>query len=346
MLAKEMVRLDLPHILTPLPGPRATQVIERDIQVLSPSYTRCYPLVAARGEGAMIEDVDGNRFLDFNAGIAVASTGHCHPKVVEAIERQSKRLIHMSGTDFYYENMVQLAEKLASHRARRRSASRVLRQLGRGGHRSRDEAGSLSHRPRQVHRLHGSIPWPDAGRAFAHRQQGGPAQRLWAAGAGRVSRALSRSLSPARWHDGRGVRGRAASRFIEDELFRTIVPAEEVAGIVVEPIQGEGGYLIPPKAFLARTAASGRPPRHPADLRRSPMRHGTDRQDVGGRAFWRRARHLHHRQRHRQRTAVERHDCARGDDGLAARRACVHFWRESGGGGRRRWRPSNCWKAN
>src|SRR5580698_620373 len=114
MPTKEMVRLDLPHILTPLPGPRATQVIARDAQVLSPSYTRCYPLVAARGEGAMIEDVDGNRFLDFNAGIAVASTGHCHPKVVAAIEQQSKRLIHMSGTDFYYENMVQLGEKLAS----------------------------------------------------------------------------------------------------------------------------------------------------------------------------------------------------------------------------------------
>ena len=114
MLTKEMVRLDLPHILTALPGPRATELIRRDSEVLSPSYTRCYPLVAARGEGAMIEDVDGNRFLDFNAGIAVASTGHCHPKVVEAIEEQSKRLIHMSGTDFYYENMVQLAEKLAA----------------------------------------------------------------------------------------------------------------------------------------------------------------------------------------------------------------------------------------
>src|SRR5580698_10860029 len=109
-----MVRLDLPHLLTALPGPRAIGLIERDSQVLSPSYTRCYPLVAARGEGAIIEDVDGNRFLDFNAGIAVASTGHCHPIVVAAIEQQANRLIHMSGTDFYYENMVQLAEKLAS----------------------------------------------------------------------------------------------------------------------------------------------------------------------------------------------------------------------------------------
>jgi 4-aminobutyrate aminotransferase len=109
MPTKEMVRLDLPHLLTTLPGPRATAVIKRDGEVLSPSYTRCYPLVASRGEGAIIEDVDGNRFLDFNAGIAVASTGHCHPKVVAAIELQSNRLIHMSGTDFYYENMVQLA---------------------------------------------------------------------------------------------------------------------------------------------------------------------------------------------------------------------------------------------
>src|ERR1700722_6610859 len=113
MLAQE-IRLDLPHLVTALPGPRATEVIERDARVLSPSYTRCYPLVAARGEGAIVEDVDGNRFLDFNAGIAVASTGHCHPKAGEAIEEQSTRLIHMSGTDFYYENMVQLGEKLAA----------------------------------------------------------------------------------------------------------------------------------------------------------------------------------------------------------------------------------------
>src|SRR5271155_571919 len=114
MPAQESIRPDFPHLITPLPGPKAQAIVERDAAVLSPSYTRCYPLVAARGQGAMVEDVDGNRFLDFNAGIAVASTGHCHPKVVEAIEEQSKRLIHMSGTDFYYENMVQLGEKLAS----------------------------------------------------------------------------------------------------------------------------------------------------------------------------------------------------------------------------------------
>src|SRR5579872_2689472 len=113
MLHTEAVRRDLPHLLTPLPGPRAQAIIQRDSQVLSPSYTRSYPLVAERGEGAIVEDVDGNRFLDFNAGIAVVAAGHCHPAIVSAIRQQAERLIHMSGTDFYYENMVQLAEKLA-----------------------------------------------------------------------------------------------------------------------------------------------------------------------------------------------------------------------------------------
>src|SRR5438105_1448024 len=107
-------RPDLPQIHGPLPGPLARQVIERDRKVLSPSYTRSYPLVVSRGEGAIVEDVDGNRFLDFNAGIAVVATGHCHPHVVRAIEEQAARLIHMSGTDFYYENMVELGEKLAA----------------------------------------------------------------------------------------------------------------------------------------------------------------------------------------------------------------------------------------
>src|SRR5579862_9587655 len=104
----------LPKIITKLPGPNAVKIIKSDNRYISPSYTRSYPFVAKSGSGAIIEDVDGNRFLDFNAGIAVCATGHCHPKVVAAIEAQSARLIHMSGTDFYYENMVELAEKLAA----------------------------------------------------------------------------------------------------------------------------------------------------------------------------------------------------------------------------------------
>src|SRR5262249_47890700 len=108
----EQTHPQLPLLNGPIPGPRAQRLMERDAQVVSPSYTRGYPLVVERGEGAMIEDVDGNRFLDFNAGIAVVATGHCHPRVVDAIQKQAARLIHMSGTDFYYEELVALAEKL------------------------------------------------------------------------------------------------------------------------------------------------------------------------------------------------------------------------------------------
>src|SRR6202046_1034600 len=104
----------LPHLVTALPGPKAKEIVERDHNVVLPSYTRDYPLVAKTGRGAMVEDVDGNLFLDFAAGIAVVSTGHCHPQVVAAIQKQAGELIHMSCTDFYYQGMVDLAEKLAS----------------------------------------------------------------------------------------------------------------------------------------------------------------------------------------------------------------------------------------
>src|SRR4030088_3702939 len=101
-----------------LPGPKAKQVPEHDTKFMSPSFTRDYPLVAKRGHGAIVEDVDGNSFLDFAAGIAVCSTGHCHPKVVAAIQKQAAELIHKSSTDFYYENMPQLAERPGPRGAR------------------------------------------------------------------------------------------------------------------------------------------------------------------------------------------------------------------------------------
>jgi 4-aminobutyrate aminotransferase len=259
-LAKQMVRLDLPHILTPLPGPRATEVIRRDTQVLSPSYTRCYPLVAERGEGAMIEDVDGNRFLDLNAGIAVASTGHCHPKVVAAIAEQSKHLIHMSGTDFYYENMVQLAEKLAAIAP---GGGRHRVYFGNSGTEATEAAMKLA-------RYHTGR---DKFIAFTGAFHGRTLGALSLTGSKVVQRKGFGPLVPGVYHahfpdpyrrpEGITADDYAMScvRFIEDELFRTIVAAEEVAGIVVEPIQGEGGYLIPPKIFLH-------------ELRRLADRHG------------------------------------------------------------------------
>src|SRR5438445_10304642 len=103
----------VPSVLTDLPGPRALELLERDHRYTSPSYTRAYPLVCARGSGAVIEDVDGNLFLDFTAGIAVTSTGHCPPQVVSAIQDQAHKLLHMSGTDFYYQPQIDLAQRLA-----------------------------------------------------------------------------------------------------------------------------------------------------------------------------------------------------------------------------------------
>src|SRR3954463_8841245 len=105
--------MDAPHIKTALPGPNAKAIIDRDREFVSPSYTRDYPFVIARGQGAVVEDVDGNLFLDCAAGIAVNSTGVSHPEVVKAISEQAQRFIHMSGTDFYYEPQVRLAETLA-----------------------------------------------------------------------------------------------------------------------------------------------------------------------------------------------------------------------------------------
>src|SRR5271170_1782853 len=104
----------LPHLITELPGPKAKKLVERDHHVVSPSYTRDYPLVAKFGRGATIEDVDGNTFRDFAAGIAVVSTGHCHPEVVAAIQQQAAELIHISGTDFYDEHLTDLAEQLSA----------------------------------------------------------------------------------------------------------------------------------------------------------------------------------------------------------------------------------------
>ena len=115
----------VPHLKTPLPGPQAQALLERDEQFMSPSYTRIYPLVCARGSGAVIEDVDGNLFLDFTAGIAVNATGHCHPQVVGAIQDQAGRLLHMSGTDFYYQPQIDLAQRLAES-APGESAKRVF----------------------------------------------------------------------------------------------------------------------------------------------------------------------------------------------------------------------------
>jgi 4-aminobutyrate aminotransferase len=247
------IRLDLPNIITPLPGPRAQKLIARDQKVLSPSYTRCYPLVVDSAEGAVVEDVDGNRFLDFNAGIAVASTGHCHPEVVSAIRKQSARLIHMSGTDFYYENMVDLAEKLAAI-APGGVARRVY--FGNSGTEAVEAAMKLA-------RYH-------TGREKFIAFYGGFHGRTMGALSLTASKVVQRksfgalvpgvhhAFYPNSYHRPAGVspadHAVASVRFIEEQLFRTVLPPEEVAAIVLEPIQGEGGYVIPHQAFFDELA--------------------------------------------------------------------------------------------
>jgi 4-aminobutyrate aminotransferase len=249
MTITDVVRKDLPHLITSLPGPKATDIIQRDGAVTSPSYTRCYPLVAARGEGAMIEDVDGNRFLDFTAGIAVVSTGHCHPKIVEAIQRQAAELIHMSGTDFYYPNMVDLAEKLAML-APGDMPRRVY--FGNSGTEAIEAAIKLARyhtgRGRFIAffgSFHGRTMGSLGLTASKTTQQRGffPVMQ----GTHHIPYANCYRCAYGKTPDSCAVE---CVKVIEDQLFRHTVPPEEVAAIFVEPVQGEGGYVVPPKKFF------------------------------------------------------------------------------------------------
>ena len=240
---------NLPHLMTSLPGPNAKRVIEADARAVSPSYTRDYPLVAKRGRGAMIEDVDGNVFLDFAAGIAVVATGHCHPEVVAAIQRQAAELIHMSGTDFYYPSMVELAEKLGSI-APGSEPKRVY--FGNSGAEAVEAAIKLVkyHTKRdKLVAFHG---------AFHGRTMGAlsltASRAIQRKGFGTLLSGVFHMPYPDTYRGTYGIRPEHASEdclsYLENELFRRRVDPEEVAGIFVEPIQGEGGYIIAPSEFL------------------------------------------------------------------------------------------------
>jgi 4-aminobutyrate aminotransferase len=239
----------LPHLVTALPGPKAKQLVERDRAVVSPSYTRDYPLVAKTGRGAMIEDVDGNIFLDFAAGIAVVATGHCHPEVVAAIQRQAAELIHMSGTDFYYPNLVELAEKLATI-APGKEPKRVY--FGNSGAEAIEAAIKLVkyHTKRdKLIAFHG---------AFHGRTMGAlsltASRSIQRKGFGTLLSGVFHMPFPDTYRGTYGIRPEFASAdclsYLENELFRRRVDPEEVAGIFIEPIQGEGGYLPAPADFL------------------------------------------------------------------------------------------------
>ncbi len=236
----------VPHIHTALPGPKGQELLERDARYVSPSYTRIYPLVVERGSGAVIEDVDGNRFLDFTAGIAVASTGHCHPHVSAAIVDQAHKLLHMSGTDFYYQPQIDLAQRLAES-GPGTSAKRVF--FTNSGAEALEAALKLA-------RWH-------TGRSRAIAFYGAFHGRTYGAmslsGSKLVHRRGFAPLVPDIHHVPypRGCHGCdngnadcECIRQIEETVLRRIAPPDEVAAIFVEPIQGEGGYYVPPAGFL------------------------------------------------------------------------------------------------
>jgi 4-aminobutyrate aminotransferase len=240
-----------PRLKGPLPGPNAQAIVAGDERYVSPSYTRSYPLVAKSGRGVRVEDVDGNEFLDFAAGIATVSTGHCHPEVVAAIQQQAAELIHISGTDFYYPQMVEISERLSAiapmpgpHRfyfgnsgaeaiecalklARYHTGRQQVIAFFGGFHGRTMGALSLTaSKPQQRRRFSPLVPGVTHVRyPYAYRGcSGGPQEE--------ESFALG------------------CARYIEEKLFKTTVPAEEVAAIFVEPIQGEGGYVVAPDIFM------------------------------------------------------------------------------------------------
>ncbi len=240
-----------PKLKAIIPGKIAQKIVADDDRLISPSYTRSYPLVVKRARGLRVEDVDGNEFLDFAAGIAVNSTGHCHPEVVKAIQEQAGEFLHMSGTDFYYEHMVQLAERLSAvapmagpHKfyygnsgaeavecamklARYHTGRQnIISFFGAFHGRTMGALSLTGSKPQQKRRFAPFVPGVHHVRyPYAYRGCSGGPQEEEAFALG-------------------------CARYIEEKLFKTILPPEEVAAIILEPIQGEGGYVVGPDNFL------------------------------------------------------------------------------------------------
>jgi 4-aminobutyrate aminotransferase len=237
-----------PEIRTNLPGPKAAKLIEVDLAFVSPSYTRSYPLVAQSGKGVWIKDPDENTFLDFTSGIAVCATGHCHPQVVKAIKAQAGRLLHMSGTDFYYTPQIMLSKELARLAPGERKKKVYF---GNSGAEAVEAAFKLArwHTRRELNL------------AFFGAFHGRTMGALSLTASKSIQKKHYNPLVPGITHIPFAYCYRcpqhmtyptceiACVNWLEETLFRTTVPPEEVAAIFVEPIQGEGGYIVPPPEF-------------------------------------------------------------------------------------------------
>src|SRR5215218_2880436 len=226
----------VPHIVTELPGPKARAHVEFDHAWTSPSLPRAYPIVPVRGQGCAIEDIDGNVFLDFAAGIAVNSTGHSHPEVVAAIQAQAADLIHMSASDFYLPIYAQAAAELARI-APFSGPARTF--IGNSGAEAVEAGLKLA-------------------RYHTRRQN---VIAFLGAFHGRTMGAVSLTASKAKYHAHFGPLlpgvyhvpfGNQGLDEIEQRIFKRLMPADEFAAVIVEPIQGEGGYVVPEDDFLPR----------------------------------------------------------------------------------------------
>ena len=239
--------LDAPHIITELPGPKSRAIIARDEAVASPSLTRAYPLVADSGSGYVVTDVDGNRFLDFAAGIAVASTGHSHPKVVSAIKEQADRLIHIAATDFYEPRYVEFMERVASVAPFKEKARVFLTNSG-----TEAIEGAI-----KLARYHTGRPGLIAFEGAFHGRTMGAlsltnSKVKQRAGFGPLIPMVHHAPYPRvrAWREGTGGDGSAELEVLQRAIFSRIIAPRDVAAIVVEPIQGEGGYFPAPVHFL------------------------------------------------------------------------------------------------
>ena len=243
-----------PSLRTTLPGPNAAAIIARDRARVSPSYTRDYPFVMAKGEGAVVEDVDGNVFLDCAAGIAVTGTGHSHPDVVKAIVGQVHKYLHMSGTDFYYEPQVQLAEEMAAIVPIGTRDGEVRSFFSNSGTEAIEAALKLArYATKRVNII-----------AFLGSFHGRTLGSLATTSSKYVQRKGFGPMMPGVYHApyancyrcpvGATPDSCAAEclSYLEDQILVHLVSPDEVAGILVEPIQGEGGYVVPPAQFLQR----------------------------------------------------------------------------------------------
>lgn len=234
------------HIKTALPGPKAQALIERDKAVISPSYPRDYPFVMSHGKGAQVWDVDGNRFLDFAAGIAVCSTGHSHPDVVQAIKNAADQFLHISS-DYWHEHQIALGEKIA---ALNPMGEPVLSFMCQSGTESVEGAIKLARyvtgRTRFIGFLggfHGRTMGSLSFTSSKYTQQKG----FFPTMPGVTHIPYPNNYRPLFHGDDQG---QAVLHYLENILFSSNVPPSEVAGILIEPIQGEGGYIVPPEGFL------------------------------------------------------------------------------------------------